>query len=181
MKPKIVLGLLWSVAIFGIHNSAFAQLSQKDSLLQISRNLPGEIPSPRGLVNDFEQVFSELEIDSLSRLIFQLNKELNIQLAVVTLDSTYTNAKDFDAFSLALANKWGIGESKKNNGILIAISKSFRKIRIHNGFGIERILSDAETAEIVNQQLIPNFKTGNFFKGTVEGIEKIKVRIIEHK
>jgi uncharacterized protein len=54
-------------------------------------------------------------------------------------------------------------------------------MRINNGYGIERILSDEETAEIVNKQFIPNFKTGDFFKGTTYGIEEIKLKILKNK
>ena len=173
MKSRIIHLFLWTFAVVGIQNSSTAQTSYKDSLLQASRSLAVEIPSSVGFVNDFEQLFSAAEIDSLTRLIVRLNKELDIQLAVVTLDYTYTNETDFDAYSLTLANAWGVGDSKKDNGILIAISKSIRKIRINNGYGIERNLSDTETAEVVNQQFIPNFRTGDFFKATTEGISAL--------
>ena len=180
-KSLFIRLFLFTVSVFGLSNSSTAQLSSKDSLLQASRKLTVEIPSAVGFVNDFEQLFSANEIDSLTRLIVRLNTELDIQLAIVTLDSTYTNANDFDAFSLILAKEWGVGEAKKDNGILIAVSKSLRKMRINNGYGIERFLSDQETAEIVNRQCIPNFKIDDFFKGTTAGIEEIKVKILKNK
>jgi uncharacterized protein len=180
-KSLFIRLILFTVSVFGLSNSSTAQLSSKDSLLQASRKLTVEIPSAVGFVNDFEQLFSATEIDSLTRLIVRLNTELDIQLAIVTLDSTYTNANDFDAFSLILAKEWGVGEAKKDNGILIAVSKSLRKMRINNGYGIERFLSDQETAEIVNRHCIPNFKTDDFFKGTTAGIEEIKVKILKNK
>lgn len=173
MKSRIIYLFLWTVAVFGIQNSSTAQTSFKDSLLQASRSLVVEIPSSVGLVNDFEQLFSSAEIDSLTRLIVRLNKELDIQLAVVTLDYTYTNESDFDAFSLILANAWGVGDSKKDNGILIAISKSIRKIRINNGYGIEQLISDEDTAAVIQTVCIPNFKSGDFFKATTEGISAL--------
>jgi uncharacterized protein len=181
MKSLLIRLFLFTAAVLGCSNSSTAQLSKRDSLLQASRGLTFEVPSAVGFVNDFEQLFSAAEVDSLTRLIDRLNKELDIQLAVVTLDSTYINANDFDAFSLILAKEWGVGEAKKDNGILIAVSKSLRKMRINNGYGIERILSDEETAEIVNKQFIPNFKTGDFFKGTTYGIEEIKLKILKNK
>lgn len=181
MKTHFIRSILITIAVFGLLGSSIAQQSKRDSLLQASRGLTVEIPSYIGFVNDFEQLFSAAEIDSLTRLVVRLNKELDIQLAIVTLDSTYTNANDFDAFSLILAKEWGVGEAKKDNGILIAISKSFRKMRINNGYGIVRILSDEETSEIIQNVIIPHFKLGNYFEGTIAGIEEIKLRILKNK
>lgn len=174
-KSLFIRLILFTVSVFGLLNSSTAQLSRRDSILQASRGLTVEIPSQIGFVNDFEQLFSAVEMDSLTRLIVRLNKELDIQLAIVTIDSIYTNAHEFDAFSLILANEWGVGDAKKDNGILIAISRSFRKIRINNGYGIEPILSDQETAEIIQNVIIPHFKLGNYFEGTVAGINQIMV------
>jgi uncharacterized protein len=181
MKSHLIRLFLFTVAFWGLPNSSTAQLSRKDSLLQASRRLTVEIPPSVGFVNDFELLFSTAEVDSLTGLIVRLNKELDIQLAVVTLDSTYINANDFDAYSLILANEWGVGDAKKDNVILIAVSKSLRKMRINNGNGIERILSDKETAEIIQNAIIPNFKLGNYFEGTTVGIEQIKERILMNK
>jgi uncharacterized protein len=181
MKSHLIRLFLFTLAFSGFPNSSTAQLSQKDSLLQASRKLTVEIPSIVGFVNDFELLFSTAKIDSLTKLIVQLNKELDIQIAVVTLDSTYINPNDFDAYSLIIANEWGVGDAKKDNGILIAVSKSLRKIRINNGNGIERILSDKETTEIIQNAIIPYYKLGNYFEGTIVGIEEIKLRILKNR
>lgn len=181
MKSNLIRLFLFTLAFSGLPNCSAAQLSLKDSLLQASQGLTIEIPSAAGIVNDFEQIFNETEIDSITRLIVRIQNELDVHIAIVTLDSSYTNANDFDAFSLTLANEWGVGDAKKDNGILIAISKSLRKMRINNGYGIERILSDQETAEIIQSVIIPHFKLGNFFEGTSKGIEQIKLLILEKK
>lgn len=79
----------------------------------------------------------------------------------------------FDELSLQIARTWDVGKKEKSNGILIAISKGHRQIRIQNGDGIVLILSDEETLEIIQNQMIPYFKKEKYFEGTQSGLLKI--------
>lgn len=78
---------------------------------------------------------------------------------------------------LRLANTWGVGKKEKNNGVTICISKGYRRMRICNGYGIEKVLSDAETKAIVDRDFIPSFKAGDYYKGTLMGLEAIMARL----
>ena len=147
-----------------------SQSLQRDSLLDRSQSIQAQLPKPIGLVNDFEQLFSIAEIDSLNTLLMQYNRMLDIQISVVSLNEDYTSSEDFDAYTLKLANHWGVGDSKKNNGILFCLSRSLRMIRIHNGYGIEQLLTDEDTAAVIQTVCIPNLKKGNYFQATAEGV-----------
>lgn len=129
-----------------------------------------KLPKSTGFINDFEHIFLQEEIDALDSLVLDFEKESTIEISVVTLDSNYTNKLEFDNYSLDLARYWKIGKKDKSNGILIAISKSLRKMRIQNGYGIEEKLTDSQTKLIIDSVFIPEFKKGNFYKGTNEGI-----------
>jgi uncharacterized protein len=150
-----------------------SQSLQRDSLLNRSQTIQAQLPKPIGLVNDFEQLYSIAEIDSLNKLLLQYNRMLDIQISVVSLSEDYTSAEDFDAYTLKLANHWGLGDSKKNNGILFCLSRSLRMIRIHNGYGIEQLLSDEDTASVIQTVCIPNLKKSNYFQATTEGISAL--------
>lgn len=89
---------------------------------------------------------------------------------VLTIDSTRTNHKDFDEFTLLIANTWKVGKEDKKNGIFITISADLRRMRVHNGYGIEKLLSDQETKTIVDSVFIPMYKEGKYFEGTKKGI-----------
>ena len=84
-----------------------------------------------------------------------------------------TTAAAFDNYTLLLLNHWEAGGARKNNGILIGISKGHRKMRIHNGYGIERLMTDAETKAIVDTAFIPLFKKGRYFEVTLKGLKAI--------
>lgn len=109
----------------------------------------------------------------MNKIINEFHDSTTVQIAVVTLDSSFSDREHFDDYTLQLANKWGVGDSIKNNGILIGISAELRCMRIHNGYGIEKIMSDSETKKIVDSVFIPRFKETNYYLGTLNGLEAI--------
>lgn len=123
-----------------------------------------------GWTSDYEHIFSENQISELDSIISHFEKETTNEIAIVTIDSSWTTKESFDSFTLQLAKNWGVGKKVKNNGILIGISTGLRKIRIQNGYGIEAILTDADTKKIIDDIIIPEFKNGNYFVGTKSGL-----------
>jgi uncharacterized protein len=136
-----------------------------------------KIPAPIGMVNDFENVFSLKQISEIDSLIKLVNKSKDVVIVVLSLDSSMANKNLFDSVALKTAKQWGIGDNNKNNGILIAFSKSLRRIRIQNGFGIEARLSDEETSTLINQVILPEFKVGNYSQGITKGIQEIERKL----
>jgi uncharacterized protein len=130
-----------------------------------------EFPKATGWVNDFEDLFTEDQEEHLEKLIKDLNSSANIQIVLVTLDSFYTSLDSFEQYTLDLANYWGVGEKGKDNGILIAICNGYRHIRIHNGYGIEKLISDEETKKVLDEFFIPYFRQGQYYDGTVAGMQ----------
>lgn len=130
-----------------------------------------EFPKATGWVNDFEDIFTEDQEENLEKLIKDLNTAAGIQIALVTLDSFYTSLDSFDQYTLDLANYWGVGEKGNDNGILVAICNGYRHIRIHNGYGIEKLISDEETKKVLDEFFIPYFRQGKYYEGAVAGLQ----------
>jgi uncharacterized protein len=139
------------------------------------------LPSNNGTVSDFEQIFTSKQIKRISNRIREIKNSTGTEIAIVSLDSTYCNIKNFDGFVLQLANYWGVGDAKLDNGILIGISKQFRKIRICNGLGIETILSDDQTKEIMDNYIIPKFKKNKYFRGIISGLDAFEEHFLTHQ
>lgn len=129
-------------------------------------------PQPVGYVNDFENILTEQEEKELTAIIKKHEAQTTDQIAIVTLTSLepYDNIDDY---SLDLANYWGVGQKEKNNGVLIALGKDLREIRIQNGYGIEKRLTDTETKIIIDEIMIPYLKKDQYFEGLKKGIEAI--------
>jgi len=136
-----------------------------------------EIPKPLGWTNDYSDLFSEAQIKYLDSLSEDYEKKTTIEIAVVTIPSFLTSKNNFEAYTLSILNEWGIGKTNKNNGILIAIAPKYRRIRIQNGFGIEKFLSDQQTKVILDSVMIPWFSQDNYYEGTKQGIIAIMAKL----
>ena len=123
-----------------------------------------------GWTSDYEHIFSTDQISELDSIISLFEKETTNEIAIVTIDSSWTTKEKFDSLILTIANNWGVGKKGINNGIVIGISTGLRKIRINNGYGIETKLTDAETKKIIDDIILPEFKKGNYFDGTKSGL-----------
>jgi uncharacterized membrane protein YgcG len=130
----------------------------------------GYVPDPVGYVNDFTHLYTPGQSRILDSLVRDYEKRTGIEIAIVTVDSNMVGTQDFDSYTLGMANYWGIGKKKENNGILVAIAPYLRRIRIQNGLGIESKLSDKQTKTIIDSIFIPNFKKGDYYNGTKQGI-----------
>jgi uncharacterized protein len=108
----------------------------------------------------------------IDKIAGQLWQEKHIPILVVTISSLAAkNASDttVDSYTRSLFSYWGVGSQKNNNGILFLISKGDKHARIE--MGAEWGHSDDQaTAVIMNNDVIPQFKTGNFSGGILNGV-----------
>ena len=145
-----------------------------------SQHFQDSLPRPLGYVNDFEALFSKSEQQTLDSLLQGFEKRTSIQIVVITIDTSMTTKDSLEAFTLKIGNSWGVGQKDKNNGVVIGISQAYRKISIQNGYGIEKILSNAETKEIIDTAFIPSFREANYFQGTLTGLRSL-MKILEER
>ena len=138
------------------------------------------LPRPIGWINDYEGLYTDNDELVLDSIISIFKSETGIEFAIVTLDTIYTTNDKFDELTLRIANHWGVGEKGNDNGILIGISRGHRKIRINNGLGIEKIITDTETKEIIDNYFTPYFKTGQYYDGTLNGLTEL-IKLLKTK
>ena len=130
-------------------------------------------PIQQGYVNDFEGILTSEEVNELDEIISNFEDKTSIEIAVVTLDSSHTSKDSFYTYTLGLANSWGVGKALLNNGVVVAVSKSLRSVRIQNGLGIESKLSDKKTKQIIDNRMLPSFRNGAFYNGIKQGVEEL--------
>jgi uncharacterized protein len=131
------------------------------------------LPKPIGYVNDYENIYSDREEEVLDSLIKAFENKTTIQIAVITIDTSMTTKDSLDALTLHFGNTWGVGQKGKNNGMTIGISRGYRRMRIQNGYGIEKILTDEETKQIIDTVFIPSFRDAKYFDGTFNGLVEL--------
>lgn len=124
-------------------------------------------------VHDDEQLFTPDEMHQLDSMLTDCWNRGIAEIAIVTIDERHTDNENFDNYVSNNLTAYALGEYGKNNGIVIAISKQLRQMRIENGYGIEKILSNEETKKIIDEQFIPQFKEGRYFEGTLKGLTAV--------
>ena len=90
---------------------------------------------------------------------------------MVTLDSLqgYT----IEDYGYQLGRYWGIGQKGKNTGALLIVAPKEHKVRIEVGYGLEGTLTDAISATIIQNYILPSFKRGDYNAGVLAGTTSI--------
>ncbi len=127
-----------------------------------------EKPFPPRLVNDFAGMLDYKDQVALENKLMAFSDSTSTQIAVVTV--TDLHGYDRSDYAFRLAEQWGIGQKGKDNGLLILVkaktSESSRgEVFIAPGYGLEGVIPDIVCAQIIDNEIIPEFKTGNYFEG----------------
>src|SRR5688500_11071921 len=75
---------------------------------------------PNRLVNDYTNTLSQAEINQLEQKLVSFDDSTSTQIAVVLIKSL--EGYDVADYAVRLAENWGIGGSKNNNGVLVLAS-----------------------------------------------------------
>ncbi|MBB5074070.1 uncharacterized protein HNQ69_001204 [Bartonella callosciuri] len=110
-------------------------------------------------------------IESLTEKLSALEEKTGDQIVIATLPTLSGN--DIETYSNSLFRAWRLGQKKMNNGVLLVIAPNEREVRIEVGYGLEGELTDAISAVIINNFVLPNFREGNYRKGIIEAVHAI--------
>jgi len=80
---------------------------------------------------------------------------------------------EIEDYSIRTAEAWKVGQRKLDNGVILTVAPSERKLRIEVGYGLEGVLPDALSARIVRDVILPEFRAGRMDQGVVAGTRAI--------
>ncbi len=126
---------------------------------------------PTTLVTDFTGTLTQGQQQALENKLVAFNDSTSTQIAVVIIKSV--GQYDIGEYATQLGRKWGIGQQGKNNGILMLIAVGDRKVTIQTGYGAEGAVPDITTHEIIDNDITPNFKQGNYYAGIDAGTNSL--------
>jgi uncharacterized protein len=128
-------------------------------------------PELTGRVVDQAGILDAATREKLEKLSADLEAKSTDQLVVVTLKSL--QGTSIEDYGYQLGRKWQIGQKDKNNGVLLIVAPNERKVRIEVGYGLEGTLTDALGSFIIQQAILPRFRSGDFAGGVARGAEDI--------
>lgn len=137
-------------------------------------------PNPPRLVNDLAGVLSKEQVAILEEKLVALDDSTSNQIAVVILKTL--EGYDVQDYANKLFRSWGIGNKKTNNGVLILASIEDRKVWIEVGYGLEGAIPDITASSIYRNEIVPEFKQQNYFRGIDNAINALsKAAVGEYK
>ena len=134
------------------------------------------VPPLTGRVVDQTATLSPGDIASLTQALEDLETRKGSQIAVLIVPTT--DGEAIEQFSLRVAEAWKIGRKKVDDGALLVIARNDRRLRIEVGYGLEGALTDVAAKRIIDEEITPKFRTGDFAGGVLAGVDRI-MRVIE--
>jgi uncharacterized protein len=140
-----------------------------------AQDIPGR-PSPPRLVNDFTGKFLQPDqVQALEQKLVNYDNTTSNQVAIVVVESL--DGYDPVDYATELGRKWGVGNKSTNNGVVIIVSTGGGpgkgKVAIAPGYGLEGAIPDVTAKAIIDNDVIPNFKQGNFYRGLDQAVDDI--------
>jgi len=133
------------------------------------------VPPLTGRVVDQTGTLSGGDIASLTQTLKDLETRKGSQIAVLIVPTTEGEA--IEQFSIRVAEAWKIGRKKIDDGALLVVAKNDRHLRIEVGYGLEGALTDATTKRIIDEDITPKFKSGDFAGGISAGVNRM-IRVV---
>ena len=130
-----------------------------------------KFPELSGRVVDEAELLSPSQAAEVTTKLAAHEQATTNQVVVVTLKSLQGN--EIADFGYQLGRHWGIGQEGKDNGVLLIVAPTERKVRIEVGYGLEGTLTDALSKTIIEQEIVPRFKKGDMAGGIVAGAGSI--------
>jgi uncharacterized protein len=134
------------------------------------------VPPLSGRVVDQTGTLSGDDIAALTQTLQDLETRKGSQIAVLIVPTT--DQESIEQFSIRVAEAWQIGRKKIDDGALLVVAKNDRRLRIEVGYGLEGALTDATTKRIIDEDITPKFKSGDFAGGISAGVDRM-IRVID--
>ena len=132
---------------------------------------PPSFPTLTGRVVDQANVLSPQATTELDKKLQLLEAQTSRQLVVVTVPSL--QGLEIEDYGYQLGRAWGIGEKKRDTGVLLIVAPNERRVRIEVGYGLEGVLTDALSSVILQEQVLPKFRTGDMGGGVLAGADEL--------
>ncbi|HKX38199.1 MAG TPA: YgcG family protein, partial [Burkholderiales bacterium] len=134
------------------------------------------MPPLKGRVNDLTGTLSAQQQQALEQTLAEFEGRKGAQIAVLLVPTT--KPEPVQMFAVRVQESWKLGRKGVDDGVLLAIAKDDRELHIEVGYGLEGALPDAIAKRIIEEEIVPRFRQGDFYGGIRAGTDRI-MRVIE--
>ena len=130
-----------------------------------------DFPPLTGRVVDQANLLDPATEQALTEKLAALEASSTDQLVVVTVNSLQD--QDIEDYGYQLGRAWGIGQKENDNGALLIVAPNERKVRVEVGYGLEPILTDAFSSQVIRNDILPSFRDGDYQAGVIKGVDAL--------
>ncbi|WP_292047652.1 TPM domain-containing protein, partial [Brevundimonas sp. UBA5718] len=130
-----------------------------------------DFPPLSGRVVDQAGLLDPATEQALTEKLQTLEAATTDQLVVVTVSSLQD--QEIEDYGYQLGRAWGIGQKEKDNGAMLIVAPNERKVRVEVGYGLEPILTDAFSSQVIRNDILPSFRDGDYKTGVVKGVDAL--------
>jgi uncharacterized protein len=126
-------------------------------------------------IHDESHVLSQDFVSRLEQYLKSGEDSTSNQIAVLVIPTL--DDYPIEDYTLKVSEKWKLGQKGKDNGVLLFVAIDDRKVRIEVGYGLEGVLTDALSSQIIRNELAPYFRQGNYEQGIAAAVQAISKAI----
>jgi uncharacterized protein len=129
------------------------------------------VPQLRTRVTDLTSTLSGDQVKALEGRLAALEAKKGSQVAVLLLPTT--QPETVEQYAIRVFDQWKLGRKGVDDGVLLVIAKNDRRLRIEVGRGLEGAIPDAYAKRIIDEDIAPHFRQGDFYGGVSAGVDRI--------
>ena len=129
-------------------------------------------PAPVAYFNDYAGVVASGTAARLNQTLADFERQSSDQIVVAVYPTLQSDSEVAD-YCVRVFRSWGVGQKTKNNGAVLFVFVKDHKLFLQTGYGLEGVLPDALCKRIIDEQITPRFKAGDFDGGLTAGVTAI--------
>ena len=135
-----------------------------------------EIPPLKARVTDLTGTLSAEQRSALEQTLAEFERRKGAQLALLMVAST--QPETIEQYAVRVEEAWKLGRKGVDDSLLLVIAKNDRKLHIEVGYGLEGVVPDAVAKRVIEDDIVPRFKQGDFYGGIRAGMDRL-MRLVE--
>ncbi len=134
------------------------------------------VPPLKARVTDLTGTLDPQQQATLEQTLAAFEARKGSQIAVLIVPTT--EPETVDQYAVRVEESWKLGRKGVDDGVLLVVAKNDRKLRIEVGYGLEGPLNDATAKRIIEEEIVPRFKQGDYYGGITAGVARI-IKVVD--
>lgn len=136
-----------------------------------------DTPANDGFVTDEIGLLDPAQEESLEMTLTEYSQQTSNEIAVLVVKSLTGTTITDAGVQVFRDERWRLGDEQKNNGLLILIAYDQNEIGITTGYGLEGAVPDIVAYGVIQRDIVPRFRDGEYYEGILAGIDALKKHI----